>query len=103
MDQILLTMYCPLSSVIRLWKDSDLPVTIYYEVFFHWYKGDHHELIMDVAIKILFGKTTHSPFDALTQCFSSKDIKEAPKYFCKIYKYLGSCDVIQHANWLTSE
>ena len=52
----------PLTSVAD-WKKIDSTPTIYYESFFHQYKGDHCAMVIDVPSKILFGNSTISLFD----------------------------------------
>ena len=77
------------SASVQLWKHSELPPTIYYE--------------MDIQINIIFKNFICFPFDMLARGFSSKDIKTAPKYLRKMYKYLGNYNVIQQSNNVVSE
>lgn len=59
-------------------------------------------MVLDIPVKIFFGTFTKSPFDASARGFSSKDIKAAPKYLMKLYKYLGQHNVIKRSNQLVA-
>ena len=59
-------------------------------------------MVLDILINFSFGTFTRFSFDTWAQGFSSKDIKAAPKYLTKLYKYLSYHNVIKRSNQLVA-